>query len=65
MKLSVGDVATISDGNGGVLQAKVTDVSQHRVTVKTRSGTKGPFRKERDMSRIAFRKLEKLANPPE
>ena len=60
-RLAVGQVRTISDGNGGALQAKIDKVERYAVFYRTRTGTRGPFRKEGKTSPAAFYRLEREA----
>jgi len=60
-KLDLESVHTISDGNGGTLQAKVLAKKQHSVMVGTRRGSKGAFRRVLAMSWQDFWKLKDAA----
>ena len=56
--MNVGDTMVISDGNGGVLHAKLTDVDRYWVHYQTRKSNRGPWGKQIfDASRRKFKQL--------
>lgn len=64
--MNIGDVFTISDGNGGTIRAKITDRLRNdngrllpRILFRTRKGNHGRFAaKETEMSIKKFKALQ-------
>ena len=56
--MQVDETYTISDGNGGTVQAKVTEFDRYYVWYKTRRRNKGPWgQRVFDASRKKFKQL--------